>query len=70
MMSEIEFRISRLLLMMLRDGEIDNTSYCKISRFFYSEMEPFVTNEMNGFVYKKKRVRKVFRKLVFWFFLY
>jgi hypothetical protein len=70
MMSDIEFKVSMVLLMMLRDGEIDNSSYCKISRFFYSEMEPFVINEMNGFVYKKKRERKVFRKLIFWFLLY
>jgi hypothetical protein len=59
MITGIEFKISRLLLMMLREGEIDNKAYCKISRFINAEIEPFVRNEMNGFIYKKKKEWKI-----------
>jgi hypothetical protein len=61
--SEIEFKISRVLLLMIRDGEIDNAAYCKISRLVNAEMESFVINEMNGFVYKKKRKNSFFSNL-------
>jgi hypothetical protein len=57
--TKIEFKITRMLLMMVRDNEIDVDIYRKLSRLVNVEMGSYIIDETNGYVFKKQKKKRI-----------